>query len=476
MELVQLTGSTGHYHFPTAALSPVGALPSIDGAMLTGLAEAFASSDAYQVDRRRHADFCMLAADAGYLAAEDLTAFAERPTLRALHVLTKKSVSAIGQAFRFGSKTLFKEKHRLHTTLSMKEASKETTAELAIGLIQAGVLDASSIYSTIKKGDYTVPLLAQVLESTLENSSGLVSAKRSTCGGQIVIDGNEVKIGAEIPTYYDFNLAKVPEEHEREVSVLLQKLFSAITLHVIPVHTPATFCGKYSYAGEQFIEAIEQLEKLTNDFSHENLVNIISNIEYESLPIDPYAIGLEFDQETGEYEEYSLMRSCEVLAQAYLMRGKYSEWLRGNSDDVENYSPIPELKELSDEARELARSGKPTAKAGEPIAAFFDYVIKIIESGHEFRYENWGGNYEDGYGLFETFVIRLDHDLVESMYAEGYSYADCHMNEIGCTYISLPVERDLVARELVRTMSYIKEVHSRLRCLESVIEEISDAY
>ncbi|HCF2446923.1 TPA: hypothetical protein NIA45_004588 [Pseudomonas aeruginosa] len=444
--------------------------------MSTGLVEAFASSDTHLVDRPQHAAFCIMASESGFLPAEELTAFAERPSLKGLYDLTRKSVSGIGRAFRFGSKMLFKEKHRLHTTLSMKEASKETTAELAIGLIQGGVLDAAAIYSTVKKGDYTVPLLAKVVENTLEHESGLVSAEPSTCDTRIVIDGNEVKIGADSPTYYDFDLLKIPEEHERELSVLLQKLFAAITLHVIPIHTPSTFCGKHSYAGEQIIEVVNELEKFTKDFSMDNLVELIGRTEFEDLPFDPYAVGLELDQETGDYEEGALFRSCEVISQAYLMREKYSHWLRGNADEEDDFSPVPELAELANEARELGRSGKPTANAGQPIAEFFDYVIRVIENGHEFRYDNWDGNYEDGYGLFETFVIRMDENEVGSMYAEGYSFADCHMNEMGCTYIGLEIERELVARELVKTMGYIKEVHYRLRSLESVIEEIANAY
>lgn len=475
MEPVQLTRSTGHYHFPTATLSPVGALPSIDGAMCTGLAEAFASSDAYLVDRRRHADFCMLATEAGYLAAEDLTAFAERPSLKALHALTKRSVSGIGQAFRFGHKSLFKNRHRLHTTLSMKEASKETTAELAIGLIQAGVLDAASLYTTVKKGDYTVPIVAEVVNSCLKKTSGLTSDAESTCGTDIFIDGTEVKIEADQPTYYDFNLQSIPEEYRRELSILLQKAVAAITLHVIPIHVPTTFCGPYSYIGDELYCALDEVANKTADFSVENLVEVIKEIGFDNLTFEPYCIGLEYDEETGSFEESSLIHACGVLAQAHDLRENYSHWL-GGGDNENRIPPLAELSELAYEAKALAASGKPTSAAGEPLTNIFEYVRRVVESGHSFHYQDWSGNYDDGYGLFETFVVRIDEAELSDVYAEAYSYVDCVMNEQGYTYLSVPIERDVVARQLVRIMGYIKEVHAHLRNVETVIEEIANAF
>ena len=474
MELVQLTRSTGHYHFPTAALSPVGALPSIDGAMLTGLAEAFASSDAYQVDRCQHAALCVLAADAGYLAVEDLAAFGERPSLKALHALTKKSVLGLGKAFRFGHKNLFRNRHRLHTTLSMKEASKETTAELAIGLIQAGVLDAASLYTTVKKGDYTVPIVAEKVNSCLKNTSGLTADAQYTCGTDIFIDGNEVKIEADQPTYYDFNLQSIPEEFRRELSILLQKAVAAITLHVIPIHVPTTFCGPYSYIGDELYGTLDEVGNMTADFSIENLAEVIKKIGFDNLTFEPYFLGLEYDEETGSFEENSLIHACGVLAQAHDMRENYSHWLGGDNEN--KIPPLTELAELAYEAKALAASGKPTSAAGEPLANIFEFVRRVVESGHTFHYQDWSGNFEDGYGLFETFVVRIDEAEHSDVYAEAYSYVDCVMNEQGYTYLSVPIERDVVARQLVPIMGYIKEVHSHLRNVESVIEEIANAF
>ena len=473
MEPVQLPRSTGQYHFPTAAISPVGALPSIDEAMATGLAEAFASSDTYLVDRSRHADFCSQAADAGYLAVEDLTAFAESPTLKALHALTKKSVSGLGQAFRFSNKSLFKNRHRLHTTLAMKEVSKETTAELAIGLIQAGALDAASLYTTVKKGDYTVPLVAEAVNSALKKASGLGSD--STCGVDICIDGNEVKIEAHQPTYYDFDLQTIPDEFRKELSILLQKAVAAITLHIIPIHVPATFCGPFSYTGDELYGALDEIENRTSDFSIENLVKVIREIGFHNLPFDPYAVGIEFDDEAGTFEETSLIHGCDMLAQAHDLRTNYNYWL-GGDDNQNRIPPLVELAELAYEARALGASGKPTAAAGAPLAQIFELARGVVESGFSFNYQDWAGNFDDGYGLFETFVVKIDEDAHTDVYAEAYSYVDCVMNEQGWTYLSVPIERDVVARQLVTIMGYIKEVHSNLRNVEKVIEEIANAF
>lgn len=473
MEPVQLSRSTGQYHFPTAAISPVGALPSIDEAMATGLAEAFASSDTYLVDRRRHADFCLQAAEAGYLATEDLTAFAERPTLKALHALTQKTVSGLGQAFRIGKKNLFKNRHRLHTTLAMKEASKESTAELALGLIQAGTLDAASLYTTVKKGDYTVPLVAEAVNSCLLKASGLGSD--STCGVNIFVDGPEVKIEADQPTYYDFNLQKIPDEYRQELSILLQKAVAAITLHIIPIHVPATFCGPFSYIGDELYCALDEIENRTTDFSIENLVKVIKEIGFHDLPFEPYALGIEFDEDADSFEESSLTRGCDILAQAHDLRKNYTYWLGGEGND-NRIPPLVELGELAYEARALGTAGKPTSSAGEPLAQIFEFARRAVESDFTFHYQDWSGNFEDGYGIFETFVVRIDEDAHADVYAEAYSYVDCVMNEQGYTYLSVPIERDVVARQLVTIMGYIKEVHSNLRKLEEVIEEIANAF
>ena len=134
------------------------------------------------------------------------------------------------------------------------------------------------------------------------------------------------------------------------------------------------------------------------------------------------------------------------------------------------------MGELAYEARALGNAAKPTSSAGEPLAQIFEFARRAVESNFTFHYQDWSGNFEDGYGLFETFVVRIDEDAHADVYAEAYSYVDCVMNEQGYTYLSVPIERDVVARQLVTIMGYIKEVHSNLRKLEEVIEEIANAF
>jgi hypothetical protein len=463
MEALQFTRSTGNYQFPTATLTPL-ALPQVGDAMRSAMPVVFAANEAYRVDLGPHSSLCLRGYSCGLLRESDMSEFAVQPSLLALHRLTGKLVANIGSRATFKGEGLFLNRAQVQTTLAMKEVDKAVTAEVALGLIEAGVLDAHSLQETLCLGAYTAPLVQDMLVSRMEELSG---AKE--IGFEVSIFGQAVVLETDQPFYYDFSLRNVPVTERQELNVLLLKAFDAISRFVFPLHTPHTFCGTGSYMTHGLGDALDELKKITTDFTVEGLAALIQAKGMEGLPFEAETLGL-CDDEQGELDADSVERVASLLAEAKAFDDTCGFHLSYSDPET----VITEVRQLLDEAKALAASGKSTAPAHALVVETLEYALSFAES-KAFDYNDWSGSHEDGMAFAEAFVIRMDTDEYSSVYDEAYSYVDSIMNESGFSALVAEADRDVVARQVVRTMEAIKKVDCLLRSLSTAIEAIQHA-
>ena len=460
MAIVEFARKTGSYQFPSAPLTAL-SLPSIDEAMLEAHRTLFERNYGYLVEPKRHSQFCLSSYRGGLLSDADIAQFGQSQRPYYLHQLTQTAVARIGQRFSISGKGLFEDKRRLETVLSKASVDKALTAEVAIGLVKAGALKADALHGLVSRGAYTAPLVAEMCSAALQSYCSTKAYSAFFTGKELIVESYE-------PTYFDFDLDNVPLDELNEFSVLMQKTFDAISEFVFPLHTPASTVGNNSYFSVPLDDAVSGLGDITNDHSLEGIKKYLQMTPQHRWPFEAEIFGL-CEDEDGDVDDESLDRLAQLISEAFLARKEYSYTLQGDSDEQK----VAEVKALIGQARELSASTKLTAKA---YAVLVDLLSLALEyAGLPISYRDGLVESEcEGFGFFETFMIRMDESRLSGPYAEAYEYIDAEVNGCGIQPLIFECDRDVVARSVVPTMDAMKRVFTLLETLSSTVEALND--
>lgn len=459
MAIVEFARKARSYQFPSAPLTAL-SLPCIDEAMQEARRTLFERNYGYLVEPKHHARFCLDSYRAGFLSDSDIASFGQSQRPFYLHQMTQKAVGSIGQRFSIEGDGLFEDRLRLETVLTKREVDKTLTAEVALGLVAAGLLKADDLHHWVSQGAYTAPLVAEACSAALKSLCADMNQSAYFTGNELTVETYE-------PVYFDFSLDDVPLDELHEFSVLMQKTFDAISEFIFPLHTPASTIGKNAYFCVPVDDAVSGMESVTSDLSVEGIKKFLQATPTHRWPFDHEVLGV-CEEDDGEIDEESLDRLALLIAQGVTARNDYSYTLQGDSEEEK----IAEVKALLGQAQELSTSTKVTAAAYAVLVELLSLALEYGEQPTSHLPES-GDTECEGFGFFETIMIRMDESRLSGPYGEAYSYIDAEVNGCGVQPLVFQCDRDVVARSLVPTIVAMKRVFSLLQSLSSTVEALS---
>lgn len=467
--------------FGRPALTPL-TIPDGHLAVRDGVAELFMRDYSYLVDFATHSALCVEALNGGFIQEADLVPLKERVDGYALHAVTRKVIDAIQLRVRFIANEVVPNSEAKAIYLARPFTDIQYAARVALAVTEAGLLHDSALTPIVEGGpDCGFELLAAAAKALddlwpdaqrEERNKDKEDVYRST-PFHTHVEGDFFCFTASERNQFYFDWPEVNDEF-LEIHILLCKTLDAMSIYLVPFHTPCSAYGpwaQYSYhASETFDRQRDHVVGKSVEEITEHLMKI------ENFDEDDW-LGMELEESGGDEEV--IEKAARLMWEMADIEKNFT-YLLDRSDDVQVRKQ--EMIELRAQLKDLLGSVTPYIELCKVLDDALANCLERVDT-HRTISDMLGGEVHDGQGFeFEDSPDRF-FDCIWVMAGDRHHQAmvdglDAFNSEIQECEIAvrLPLESgELVAQVTKPIIERTNQCLALLRRIQLALEVADNA-
>jgi len=451
MEIAQLKSQPRHYQLPAATLSAL-CLPNVEQAMRQAHAEIFDRDLSGLVDLKAHSMMCREALESGFLPASSAHWLIDYPSNYGLHRLTDELVHHVGQAFAITGE-LFPHRESMLTHLNSCYADPRVASSIALASISAGIVSADALVPYLVNGPDDAGRIQGVVENSLVKRINVPEAVSNALSFGI----NGEHFFMECGGFAEF-VINVPSSPA--LRVLLFKTLHAMSLHILPFHTPKSFLCYSNFESSMVWEIYETMADRLEAHQRDDIVAFLLD---ESAGHD------------DNVEEFFCEGRDEASAHRLLDMLYEMQQLASSAGFELNSGERDEIAQLLQEATELARAGE----GAELLAVLCDALQACLERHSNpvlegFHASNYPGTAEEGLAFTDGLLVSTNWDFPNLTQSSNY-YFDSMVDGAGFPAIGLPLLGSDLQDTSLAMIDELSVLLNLLNRIKAATEEWKDA-